>query len=687
MTSGNPYLDAALAAYRAGLSVLPPAQDGSKQPHVGGWARYQVERATEQQIREWYANGRTGVGAVMGGVSQRTELFEFDDYATYEAYRQAARSAGLSDLVERVERGYSERTPGGGVHWFYRCPTERNSTKLARRALGDGKFKVLVETKGHHGYAVMAPSCGGVHPSGRPYELLQGGPASIAEISDAERDELWRLARSFDETPARDTEAPVREAGQPAGNGARPGDVFAQRTSWRQVLEPHGWRAVYQRNGVTFWRRPGKDRGISATTNYRDTDLLYVFSTSTVFESERGYNKFSAFALLNHGGDYRAAAVTLAALGYRTADTTYDFTEPEAWTTQTDAEGVTRAVNTASGEAVELPGWTVHRGRVLRSMDLPPIEWLIDRTIPCGRYVVLSGESGLGKSWWALALALCAGREQPFLGRDTIPARTLYIDEENGIQEAQRRLRALADGMGIPEDEDLPVDFLIDESVKLSKPVHTQALIRLIKDEGYTLIITDSLIRFFDGNENNSDEVAKFHAAVDAIRKATGITWIMLQHLNKAGKDGGAIAPGDRIRGSGEFKAHADVHVQLQSLDSGVTIITHVEKLRGSVRPDDVAYRLEGNTMLDEPVVLTVIGSTAAAHGAEQAALMYACELLDNAGALTVGELLTFLKERYGVSTSTAERGVRLGRKSGAIVLSHKAGKNVFLKVGIRNVE
>jgi hypothetical protein len=68
--------------------------------------------------------------------------------------------------------------------------------------------------------------------------------------------------------------------------------------------------------GVTSWRRPGKDHGISATTGHAGTDLLYVFSSSTCFESERGYNKFSAYALLNHAGDFGKAAHDLSMLGY-----------------------------------------------------------------------------------------------------------------------------------------------------------------------------------------------------------------------------------------------------------------------------------------------------------------------------------------------------------------------------------
>jgi hypothetical protein len=56
--------------------------------------------------------------------------------------------------------------------------------------------------------------------------------------------------------------------------------------------------------------------GVSATTNHAASDLLYVFSTSTNFEAGRGYGKFSAYAVLNHEGDFAAAARALAEEGY-----------------------------------------------------------------------------------------------------------------------------------------------------------------------------------------------------------------------------------------------------------------------------------------------------------------------------------------------------------------------------------
>lgn len=308
-------LEAARAAFLAGICVVPPRPDGSKRP-IDAWARWQSERPDADQMRRWYGDdGRQGgIGFVCGAVSGGLELFEFDDRATYEEFIEAARGVGLRELVDRIERGYLEETPGGGVHWFYRCAEIAGNTKLARAPTDDpaDPVRVLIETRGEGGYAVVAPSNGTVHPSGRAYRLAQGGAGSIATLTPAEREGLWSLARSFDRMPRQ----AYRIAEEQGDWIERPGEAFAATTYWSDVLEPHGWRAVFTRGDETYWRRPGKDESWSATTNYKGSDLLYVFSTSTPFESERGYGRFAAYAVLEHGGDFTKAAAALADKGF-----------------------------------------------------------------------------------------------------------------------------------------------------------------------------------------------------------------------------------------------------------------------------------------------------------------------------------------------------------------------------------
>lgn len=77
------------------------------------------------------------------------------------------------------------------------------------------------------------------------------------------------------------------------------------------MLEPHGWTCDSgdgdEDNSV--WLHPRHTSTCSATVRH---GCLFVWSTSTVFvsknENGKGYTKFRAYALLNHGGDMSAAA-------------------------------------------------------------------------------------------------------------------------------------------------------------------------------------------------------------------------------------------------------------------------------------------------------------------------------------------------------------------------------------------
>lgn len=315
--------ETARAAYAAGLSIVPPREDGSKQPD-GAWKHHQTTLPTPEQMRAWYVTGnRAGVGIVCGAVSGNVECFEFDDRETYRAFIDAARHHDLAELVNRIACGYEETTPGEGVHWLYRCDEIAGNTKLASRPgapddAGRLTVETLIETRGEGGYVIIAPTNGRVHPSGGAYRLRRGDVSSIATITPAERRELHRLARTFDQMPVREYRPPSDRTPRDPDE-LRPGEDFNRRADWRRdVLDPAGWAFVCQRGDVSYWRRPGKERGVSATVNYAGADLFICFSTSTLFEPEQGYSKWRVYAILHHGGDFPAAARALAAQGYGT---------------------------------------------------------------------------------------------------------------------------------------------------------------------------------------------------------------------------------------------------------------------------------------------------------------------------------------------------------------------------------
>ena len=255
-------------------------------------------------------------------------MLEFEGRAVaeglLESFIDAAIAAGFGPLVERIRAGYEEWTPGGGIHWQMHVPRPRANTVLAARpatpeemaAKPADRVKVLIETRGEGGFTIVAPSAGAIHPSGRPWVLASGGFDTIATISDEERDALHELARLFDAMPPVTPRAP--SAGR-STDGDRPGDRYDAlpdpEARIEDLLVRRGWTVVSRRGGTTYLRRPGKEQGISATLGHHP-GLLIVFSTNTPFEATsasapRGYGPFAVYTILEHGGDWAAAARAL----------------------------------------------------------------------------------------------------------------------------------------------------------------------------------------------------------------------------------------------------------------------------------------------------------------------------------------------------------------------------------------
>lgn len=357
-------LPSAQAFAAAGCCVIPTKPDGTKAPAVN-WKTYQTHHPDPTTIDTWFTRGDyDGFGVVCGTVSGGLEMLELEGRAADlgDQLRQLLVDHQAADLWARLCAGYLEQSPSGGFHWLYRVvdATPRGNTKLARRpstpdeltvwkagqqaqvdtetdpdvrarrqaaldkiTRGDQVPVVLIETRGEGGYVVVAPSYGRSHPTGQPWRMIAGSPATIPTITGAERDLLHALASTLDAMPVPDPAPvePLTAGPRPAHDGSlRPGDDYNTRATWDDILIPHGWTRGHRIRGGWAWTRPGKHPrdGFSATTGTSTdgADRLYVFSSSTTFETERPYSKFAAYAHLEHGDDHAAAASALRHAGY-----------------------------------------------------------------------------------------------------------------------------------------------------------------------------------------------------------------------------------------------------------------------------------------------------------------------------------------------------------------------------------
>jgi hypothetical protein len=342
-------LHAARAYLGAGLSLIPVARDGTKapsgldlpvkadttgQPVLNGhgrpqrtWDPYKERLPTEEEIRAWFDREQpAGIGVVGGKVSGNLECLDFDKgaEAIYPQWRELVE-AECPGLVGRLTVVKTPRRPAG-YHVRYRCPgvVIPGNTKLAVDPSLPRGEQTLIETRGDGGYALAPGSPGECHETGGTYEHVSGPKLSqVQAITAEEREILIRCAASF-----------TREANEPAGTprgthlDLSPGDDFnAHGPDWPALLEPHGWVLACEVGGVKRWRRPGKDRGWSATTGHCTSEagreLFACFSENAQpFDGASGgkpcstYSKFAVYTLLNHNGDFAAAARALAKQGY-----------------------------------------------------------------------------------------------------------------------------------------------------------------------------------------------------------------------------------------------------------------------------------------------------------------------------------------------------------------------------------
>jgi Bifunctional DNA primase/polymerase, N-terminal len=312
----------ALRWHAAGYSVVPIKPDGSKQPDLTTWRDYQHTQPPEDRVSHW-GQHYAGMGVLCGG-PMCLEMLEVEGYALYTTpvVRQLMEDNGLGEVWAVIMGGYIERSPRGGLHWFLRVTggPARGNTKLARRRDPDDptKVQVLWETRGAGGQTVIAPSNGRTSPDGT-WAVIRGTVEDIPVITVEERDAVYAVLAMVDETPAADPPPAEESRPRAEGDALRPGDDFNARATWDDILGSRGWTKVRAMGNGWTWRRPEKKGpGISATTGQAKdgVDRLFVFSTSTEFDSERPYSKFAAYALLEHRGDMGAAARALRAAGY-----------------------------------------------------------------------------------------------------------------------------------------------------------------------------------------------------------------------------------------------------------------------------------------------------------------------------------------------------------------------------------
>ena len=235
---------------KAGLSVIPCS---GKIPRIPSWLPYKNAPAAAQEAQGWPEAEQVAIicGQVSGGlVCLDFDVKNGDKYGDWTYLINAQAPALLSKLVV-------ESSPSGGCHVIFRTDYKIGNVKLAINP----DNKCTIETRGEGGYFVCAPSPG--------YELQYGYLDKVQKITLDETELLINAARSLNERHVPEA-APVgvtQSKEHDSTGGISPFDDYDAKNTPHDDLVFAGWKMVFQRGQTTYYRRPDKTTGISASWN------------------------------------------------------------------------------------------------------------------------------------------------------------------------------------------------------------------------------------------------------------------------------------------------------------------------------------------------------------------------------------------------------------------------------------
>ncbi|WP_394761980.1 AAA family ATPase [Phenylobacterium sp.] len=184
---------------------------------------------------------------------------------------------------------------------------------------------------------------------------------------------------------------------------------------------------------------------------------------------------------------------------------------------------------------------------------LPP--WIIKGVVPDADLGVIFGQSGSGKSFFVIDMALAIARGIPWRGRKVNQRRVQYLAAE-GAGGVAVRLRAYAEARHIDVNvtplgvlSAVP-NFLIESDV-------AEVVEAILAAGGAHLIIVDTLAQVTPGaNENAGEDMGLALRHARRIKDATGAMVLLVHHSGKDASKG--------ARGWSGLKAAADVEIEIR---------------------------------------------------------------------------------------------------------------------------
>lgn len=189
-------------------------------------------------------------------------------------------------------------------------------------------------------------------------------------------------------------------------------------------------------------------------------------------------------------------------------------------------------------------------------IEAPPQTWIIKKILPRAELAVIFGESGSGKTFLTLELALSIARGLDWNGYKTKIGRVVYCCAEDisGF-----RSRCIAYGKRYLIEKGSLDNFKIIE--KLPNFLHDEDPKLLAQSIGHAdIIVIDTFARVMPGGREDGEDMGNAIARLQALHKATDALIILIHHSGKDQSKGS--------RGWSGLKAAADIEIEVTGLDN-----------------------------------------------------------------------------------------------------------------------
>jgi hypothetical protein len=214
-------------------------------------------------------------------------------------------------------------------------------------------------------------------------------------------------------------------------------------------------------------------------------------------------------------------------------------------------------------------------GRHARSAD-----FVVAQLVVAGEITVIGGESGSGKSFFAVDMACHVATGRDFFGKRVRPGLVLYQAGESAFG-VQKRIQAWRQHHGVSEAEKIPLVVLtkkIDLFDRQSRDVaglvaEIRAWSDYFLDTPITALVIDTLAKASVGAEENSaKDMGIVLDSLDQVRESfPGLAIVIPHHMNAEGK---------KLRGSTAIKANVEGVIAI-SMDPDTKVRTcEVQKMK-----------------------------------------------------------------------------------------------------------